>query len=160
MPPLDKKLGTKRLLRICFVAWPWFFVSPVLSNIMAKRDNWIGTYSLIGIATVFGSGVSIAFTSVQLLVNNASPPGALGTVNGFALTLNSLIRAVAPAAMTSIFAFGVEHNVLGRYLAWFVLWTVAVVGIGVSALAPRDERSVAKKPTLDTTEEGNAPRAQ
>jgi hypothetical protein len=160
MPPLDKKLGTRRLLRICFLAWPWFFVTPVLSNIMAKRGNWTGAYALMCGTTMFGSGVSIAFTSVQLLINNASPPGALGTVNGFALTLMSLIRTIAPATMTSIFAFGVEHNVMGRYLAWFVMWTVATLGIGISALAPRDERPNVQKPAANASEEGNAPRTQ
>jgi hypothetical protein len=41
--------------------------------------------------------------------------------------------------MTSIFALGVEKNVLGRYLAWFVLWAAGMIGLALSGLAPKDD---------------------
>jgi hypothetical protein len=68
MPPLDKKLGTRRLLRTCFVVWPWLFVLPPLSNVFAQRGQWLLAYGMIGVGTIFGSGVSIAFsTSISWL---------------------------------------------------------------------------------------------
>jgi hypothetical protein len=59
--------------------------------------------------------------------------------------------------MTSIFAFGIEHRVMGRYLAWFVLWTAAVIGFGVSALVPKDDKKDARKPPAGAIEEANTP---
>jgi hypothetical protein len=76
----------------------------------------------------------------QLLVNNAVPPSALGSVNGFALALTALIRSVTPAAMTSLFALGVERNVLHRYLAWVVLAILSVGCFIVSGFAPKDDK--------------------
>jgi hypothetical protein len=73
-------------------------------------------------------------------VNNSAPPSALASVNGFALTLTALIRSVTPASMTALFALGVEHNILGRYLAWVVLAVVSVGAFFVSGLAPEDEK--------------------
>jgi hypothetical protein len=66
MPPLDKKLGTRKLLRICFAAWPWFFVLPPLANFFSRRNHWLAAYALMGVGTVFGSGVSIAFSTSYL----------------------------------------------------------------------------------------------
>jgi hypothetical protein len=71
-------------------------------------------------------------------VNNAAPPSALASVNGFALTLTALIRSVTPATMTALFALGVERRVFGGYLAWVVLSALAVAAFLVSGLAPRD----------------------
>lgn len=75
---------------------------------------------------------------MQLIINNVTPAHALGAVNGFALTLNALIRAVTPAASTAVFALGVDKNILGRYLPWAVLWAFGIVGYALSELAPSD----------------------
>lgn len=77
-------------------------------------------------------------------MNNAAPPGALASVNGFALTLTALIRSVTPASMTSLFALGVDQNILHRYLAWVVLAALSVIAFFLSGLAPNDEELKAK----------------
>lgn len=82
---------------------------------------------------------SCTLASVQLLINNVTPAHSLGAVNGFALTLNAFIRAVTPAAATSVFALSVDHNILHRYLPWLILWILGVVGYGLSELAPADD---------------------
>lgn len=77
--------------------------------------------------------------SVQLVLNNVSPPGTAGALNGVALTLNALVRAVTTEASTSLFAYGVKRNLLGRYLPWVILIVLSVVGFGLSAMVPKDE---------------------
>jgi len=81
---------------------------------------------------VVGSGVSQAFTAVQLALNDISPtPAALGTLNALALTLVSGIRAVAPALFASLFATGARTQALGGYMIWVVL---VVMTMGTAAL--------------------------
>jgi hypothetical protein len=52
--------------------------------------------------------------SVQLLINNVAPQAHLGAINGLALTINSGVRTFTPALFASIFAVGVDKNILGR----------------------------------------------
>lgn len=80
---------------------------------------------------------SRAPASVQLVLNNVSPPAALGAINGFALTLNALIRGIATEASTSTFAYGVEMGAI--YLPWLVLFVLGIVGYLLSGLTPRDD---------------------
>lgn len=69
----------------------------------------------------------MAFACVQLALNDVSPSKqVLGTVNALALTVNSGVRAVAPAAFTSLYAVGVKWGWADGHLAWFVLVAIAL----------------------------------
>jgi hypothetical protein len=171
MPPLDRRLGTRRLLRICHAVWPLGFLAPIGANLLARAGATGAEYALLAVLMTIGSGVAIAFSepvsaksacprltrtcaaSVQLLVNDAAPPAALASVNGFALTLTALVRSATPAAMTSLFALGVERNILHRYLAWGVLATVAIVAFGLSALTPVDPAKEVRREVAEEQEE-------
>ena len=70
----------------------------------------------------------MSYTSVQLAINDVVPrPNALGQLNGLALSLSAATRSIAPAAISSIYAVGVERQILKGYLAWAV---IAVLGVG------------------------------
>ena len=86
--------------------------------------------------------------STQLLVNAFSPPGALATINGVALSLSALMRIVGPASITSIFAVGVKKHVLDGALAWLVLFSAAFVIYLISSRLPREEGDSAGKPVV------------
>ena len=74
-----------------------------------------------------GSGVSMAFTAIQLAVNDVSPgPRSLGTLNALSLALTSGTRAISPALFASIYAFGVREQILWGQLVWVVLVAVAL----------------------------------
>jgi hypothetical protein len=79
--------------------------------------------------------------SSQLLINDFSPPGALGAVNGVAMTLAAATKAVAPAALNAIFAFGVSHQIMHGYLAWVVLALFCAIGYILTGLIPKTSRS-------------------
>ncbi|EIN12346.1 MFS general substrate transporter [Punctularia strigosozonata HHB-11173 SS5] len=153
MPPLERSLGTYRLLRSCFTYWPLGFLMPILANQFAKRNNSAGVYLITSVMSTLGVGTAMAFTCLQLIINNVSPRAHLGTINGIALTVNSAWRTVGPTAITSTFAFSVEHNVLGRYLAWTILAIWAVVVYFLSALAPKQDVRMADVVAPPTTDE-------
>lgn len=70
--------------------------------------------------------MSMGFACVQLALNDISPSKqVLGTVNALALTVNSAVRAVMPAAFTSIYALGVKWGGADGHLAWIILVSVA-----------------------------------
>lgn len=73
-PPLHKRVGTGGLLKICGFAWPLFFASNPISNILRRNGLDIGFWILFTCGNVFGSSVSMAFskclTLLQILENN------------------------------------------------------------------------------------------
>ena len=116
-------------MRGCATAYPFFFlVCPLMNQLLrdgshaAKVAFWVlGPTSL-----AIGVGISMAFTAVQLALNDVSPsPQTLGTLNALALTLVSGIRAFSPALFTSIFALGARTQILHGYLVWAVMIVLA-----------------------------------
>lgn len=144
-PPLQRRWGTGGVLRACANFWPVFFALPPFSNFLLRRDL-IAPFWIFGpVATVIGTGVSIAFSkntlpahhsrhslikssaAVQLALNDIAPSqSTLGTLNGVALSVSAALRSIAPALFTSIFAIGVKQQILWGYLAWAVLVLMGV----------------------------------
>jgi len=127
-PKLQRRLGTGAVLRICAIAWPIAFALNPTANIVLKKGYFTLFKFLAPFVIVLGSGCSMAFTAVQLAVNDISPsPVMLGTLNGIALSLSSGMRAFAPGLFTSIYAAGVDNQILGGQLCWLVLIAVTLV---------------------------------
>ncbi|GAB7348317.1 hypothetical protein MBLNU459_g6295t2 [Dothideomycetes sp. NU459] len=111
-PPLHRRWGTAKLLRIAFYVWPILFVFSPVANLFLKHGWTAGFYTLVPVAIVIGSGVAMAFTGVQLALNNISPtPAVLGTLNAVALALTCGIRAVTPAAFAIDTVMGNDEDV-------------------------------------------------
>ncbi|KAK0111141.1 hypothetical protein ONS95_001517 [Cadophora gregata] len=128
-PIFHRKYGTGNVLRACYFIWPLTFLVAPLCNFFL-RQGWTTAFWIIAPTTqVIGSGVSMAFTCVQLALNDVSPsPTAFGTLNALALTLVCAIRTVGPFAFTSIFAAGANSQFLDGYLVWFVLVIITLMG--------------------------------
>ncbi|MCJ1402908.1 hypothetical protein MMC11_006129 [Xylographa trunciseda] len=120
-PPLQRRFGTGGVLRGCAVVWPILFFMAAFGNFILRQE-WRLTFWIVAPTTLaLGSGIAMAFTAIQLALNDISPsPTTLGTLNALALTLVSGIRAVAPAAFASLFAFGARTQILDGYLVWLV----------------------------------------
>lgn len=150
-PPLHRRLGTGNLLRICTVAFAFFFAINPLCN-MLLRWGFITAFWVVAITSLsIGSGVAMIYSKphlpqnptplirllntnqpspacIQLAVNDISPSHTtLGTLNAVALALGSGIRAVAPALFSSLFATGVRKQILAGYLPWLILIILALL---------------------------------
>ncbi|KAI2465253.1 MFS general substrate transporter [Annulohypoxylon bovei var. microspora] len=144
-PPLTNRLGTNGVLRAAGTAYPFFMaIMPFMNLILYQGTHasnltfWI----LMPILIVLGSGVAIAFTGVQLALNDVSPsPDNLGTLNAMALTVASGLRAFCPALFTSLFAVSVKNQLVSGYLVWLVL-VILAAGFTVSTrfLPPTSEK--------------------
>ncbi|KAM4057236.1 major facilitator superfamily protein [Hirsutella rhossiliensis] len=124
-PRLQRRVGTKGVLSICAVGYPWFFASYILLNVLLRQGSepsraW---FWIIGsTVAIIGPAVSMAFTCVQLALQSISPhPHLLGTLNALALTLASAIRSFAPGLATVVYAIGVRNQILYGHLAWAIL---------------------------------------
>ena len=145
-PPLQRRLGTGNLLRVCLVVWCVLFAGfPVMNAFL--RQHWTTAFWAIAPPfLVLGSGVSMSFgefvfiephlraaeltipACIQLCLNDISPSSAvLATVNALGLTVNSAVRAFAPVAFTSIYAGGIKLGWLHGHLVWLVLIILTLV---------------------------------
>lgn len=144
-PPLQRRFGTGGVLRACTVVWPIFFAMSPMSNFLLRKDLVVPFWIFGPVATVIGTGVSIAFSksfscldvtysnwfliaAVQLALNDIAPShSTLGTLNGLALSVVAALRSISPALFTSIFAIGVKSQIFWGYLVWVVLIATALI---------------------------------
>ena len=72
-----------------------------------------------------------------MYVSYAAPnKRSLGVTNGIAQTMVSIQRAIGPAAATSLFAFSLDHNILGGNFAYVLLLVSVWAGLGLAIHLP------------------------
>lgn len=147
-PVLQRRLGTKGVMKLCGIAYPFFFAGYILLNALLRADTPTATvlfWTIGAFVAVIGPGVSMAFTGVQLAVNDVVPDShILGTLNALALTFSSAVRSIVPGAATAIFAIGVRGQIIWGYLAWVILIPLSIAfAIGCDYLP--DGRQPVKK---------------
>ncbi|KAK5989833.1 Efflux pump azaK [Cladobotryum mycophilum] len=129
-PFIQRRWGTKSVLIICGTVYPIFFAGFILINSLLRigSESALAWSWVIGfVVAVIGPGVSMAFTGVQLAVNDVSPnPHVLGTLNAVAMTAASAIRSFVPGVATAVFAIGVRNQIFWGHLAWVVLLPIAM----------------------------------
>ena len=70
--------------------------------------------------------------------SSAANNRSLGATNGVAQFVASVVRAVGPAASTSLFAVSLERNWLGGYAVYPILLSMSIALFFVSIPLPRD----------------------
>ncbi|OGE54815.1 hypothetical protein PENARI_c005G01570 [Penicillium arizonense] len=128
-PPLQRRIGSNGVIRLCASAWPAFFMVFPIGNVLLRQgtDASVNAFWIFAPVTlVIGCGVSMSFTAIQLAVNDIAPsPRFLGTLNALALTNSSGLRAFSPALFTSLFALGARTQLAGGYAIWILLILIA-----------------------------------
>ncbi|KAJ5690801.1 hypothetical protein N7462_005193 [Penicillium macrosclerotiorum] len=123
-PPLQQKIGTKGVIRLCAFAYPIFFLACPFGNIllrMGTEESARAFWVILPVMLAVGCGVSMSFTAIQLAINDVSPsPRVLGTLNALALTGVSALRAFCPALFTTLFALGARSQLAGAMLFGFL----------------------------------------
>lgn len=145
-PPLQRKIGSNGVIRVCAYGYPFFFLSCPLANVLLRMNTegslkvfWV----FVPILLAIGCGVSMSFTAIQLAINDVAPsPRVLGTLNALALTGVSALRAFSPGLFTSLFALGARTQLFGGYAIWILMFLLAA---GLSIVArylpePREAR--------------------
>lgn len=61
---------------------------------------------------------------------------SLGATNGLAQMTASIARAIGPAASTSMFAYSIQHKLMGGYAVYAVLVTISISAMGIAVKLP------------------------
>lgn len=125
-PPLQHRIGTTGVLKVCAIAYPLFFATCPLFAAALRAGQDSVFWALAPPSLAIGCGVSMSFTAVQLAINDVAPtPQVLGTLNALSLTLVAGIRAFSPALFTSLFAIGARTQWLSGYAIWVLMVALA-----------------------------------
>ncbi|KAK1755377.1 major facilitator superfamily domain-containing protein [Echria macrotheca] len=155
-PPLQHRIGTNGVMRLCANFYPFFFAICPFFNLFLRQGYTALFWATAPLLLSLGSGVSMSFTSIQLALNDVSPsPAALATLNALALSLVTGVRAFAPAAFASLFAVGARTQWLWGYAIWVLLVALACGFTVVSRYLPDYEELKRERRSLAYTHQMN-----
>ncbi|KAJ4412874.1 hypothetical protein N0V85_003651 [Neurospora sp. IMI 360204] len=139
-PPLQHRIGTNGVLRVCAIAYPFFFAVCPFFSVLLRYGGSTGEtifWFITPVLLCLGCGVSMSFTAIQLALNDASPsPVTLGTLNALALSLVSGVRSFSPALFASLFAISARTQWLWGYAIWVLMVLLALGYTVVSRYMP------------------------
>ncbi|KAF8840923.1 MFS general substrate transporter [Paxillus ammoniavirescens] len=140
--PLVSNLGAKRLFRIGHGAYALAFGLFPIIHMIAWRSGIVWPVWALLACQLFLSVIQFMSFSCAFLYVTASAPNrkTLGAVNGLSQTTASTVRAIGPALATSMFAYSVEHNLIGGYAVYVVMIGLTLATSWFGAMLPVEAR--------------------
>lgn len=76
----------------------------------------------------------------MIIVKSSIPDTSLlGAMFGLQQTFSATARAIAPSFVSSLFAYSIDHQVLGGYSVWLVMVGLSCLGVFMSSRTIRVE---------------------
>lgn len=124
-PPTARRFGVLNCFKGCALSFPIIcFATPYTALI---QDPLLQQATMFGIMIVKCFAVIFAFPcSVILLTNSAVSLRILGTLNGFAVSISAVGRAMGPAMGGAAFTWGLEKGYV--VTPWWLLGIISAAG--------------------------------
>jgi len=122
--PLHRRLGTVRTYQLSLFIWPFAIVFLPALNMLARLGQDGGLLFMAALVTFFfvWSFACLGLPSQAIMITDATQsPESLSTLMSISQMTISLVQAVAPAFITSIFAFSLKTEHLGSNLTWIIM---------------------------------------
>ncbi|TQS37543.1 hypothetical protein Golomagni_01977 [Golovinomyces magnicellulatus] len=124
-PPVARHFGVLNCYKLCSFIFPIvYFLTPYIAIVQSSSYQqflMLITMTLKSIANI------VSFPSaIILLTNSARSLKILGTLNGFAVSISSVGRAIGPAICGPAFTWGLENKYM--IVSWWILSLMAIVG--------------------------------
>ncbi|KAH9170234.1 MFS general substrate transporter [Lactarius sanguifluus] len=141
-PRIVRRFGPRRVFIAGITLFSPVFIIFPFEN-LALRHSSHGLNMAAGLLIVLQLSAltlsGMAFGTIFMYISSAAPnKRSLGATNGVAQTIVSIQRAVGPAVAASLFAFSLDHNILGGNFAYVVLLAIVGVGLGVAVQLPNN----------------------
>jgi hypothetical protein len=120
-PRITRALGTVRTYQLSTLAALFyfaFFPSTSFTALLGRAALWAELAPIMVVRAMIGSS---AFTAVMIIVNNGSPTGSLGAVNGLGQAGASLSRALGPLLGGSIWSLSLSSHLPAHQFLPFLL---------------------------------------
>ncbi|ESZ89542.1 hypothetical protein SBOR_10074 [Sclerotinia borealis F-4128] len=124
-PPAARKFGVLNCFKGCAITFPIIcFITPYTALIQSSAHQQIAIFAIL---VVKSFAVIFAFPCcVILLTNSAVSLRILGTLNGFAVSISAIGRAIGPAMSGTAFTWGLKEGYI--VTPYFLLGVVAALG--------------------------------
>ncbi|KAJ7433742.1 major facilitator superfamily domain-containing protein [Mycena latifolia] len=135
-----RRYGARCAFTAGFVALAVQFAMYPLVGALARRAGRVDGVVRLALAGQLSCTfvVYFAYTSTYLFILDAAPgPASLGSVNGLAQMVGTVLRSVAPSFALSLFSLSAEHNLVGGNMVYIVLIAAALGAARCSLLLPR-----------------------
>ncbi|KAG1866196.1 MFS general substrate transporter [Suillus subluteus] len=137
-PRLLRRFGPKRLYITSFAFFLITFSTYPLMNYMAKRKMEAGMWLILCVQLGAYIVAYNTYSCIILYVNNGAPSrDLLGATNGLAQTLGSMMRAVGPITVSSLFALSLQKNLMGGTAVYWIMCTIVILVLGFSTYLPK-----------------------
>lgn len=124
-PPVARRFGVLNCFKCCAIAFPLICFSTPYTALIESPTLQQAT--MFGIMIVKSFAVIFAFPcSIILLTNSAVSLRILGTLNGVAVSVSAVGRAIGPALGGAAFTWGLERGYV--ITPWWLLGTIACIG--------------------------------
>ncbi|KAG1722566.1 MFS general substrate transporter [Suillus lakei] len=137
-PRLLRKFGPKRLYIASFAFFLVTFSTYPLMGYMAKRQMGAGMWLILCTQLAAYIVAYSTYSCIILYVNNGAPSrDLLGATNGLAQTLGSMMRAIGPTVVSSLFALSLEKNLAGGTAVYWIMCMIVILVLIFSTYLPK-----------------------
>lgn len=122
--PLQRRLGTVHTYQLSLFIWPFAIVFLPALNMLARLGQGDGVLFTVLLVTFFfvWSFACLGLPSQAIMITDAAQsPESLSTLMSISQMTISFIQAIAPAFITSLFAFSLKTGYLGSNLTWIIM---------------------------------------
>ncbi|KAH9010706.1 MFS general substrate transporter [Lactarius hengduanensis] len=141
-PRIVRRFGTRRVFIASIILFaPVYTLLPFENLVLRHSSHGMNLAVRLLIVLQFSAlnFSGMGFGAIFMYISSAAPnKRSLGATNGIAQTIVSIQRTVGPAAAAALFAFSLDHNILGGNFAYVVLLAVVGVGLGVAVQLPNN----------------------
>ncbi|PBP22974.1 major facilitator superfamily transporter [Diplocarpon rosae] len=124
-PPTARKFGVLNCFKCCAVAFPLVCIATPYTALI--QDSSSQQAAIFAIMIIKSFAVIFAFPcSIILLTNSAVSLRILGTLNGFAVSISAVGRAIGPALGGAAFTWGLERGYV--VTPYFLLALISIIG--------------------------------
>ncbi|KAH9052776.1 MFS general substrate transporter [Lactarius vividus] len=139
-PRIVRRFGPRRVFIASIILFSLVYIMLPFENLALRHSSHVLNLAarlliILQLSAFTFSGMG--FAAIFMYIASAPPnKRSLGATNGIAQTIISVQRTVGPAAATSLFAFSLDHNILGGNFVYIVLLAVVCVGVGIAVQLP------------------------
>ncbi|KAJ6488127.1 major facilitator superfamily multidrug-resistance, DHA1 sub-family [Mycena vitilis] len=139
-----RRFGPRRVFTAAFCALAGQFAMYPVVSFLAHRAGRVDTGVRLALAFQL-SGTSVLYlahaTTMMFIMDAAPSRASLGSVNGLAQMVGTVLRSMAPSFSSSLFALSAEHQIAGGNFVYYVLIALTLVAARCTLFLPRKLRS-------------------
>ncbi|KAH9481794.1 Major facilitator-type transporter psiT2 [Psilocybe cubensis] len=120
------------------LAIPALATFPCISYLSRTQGYTTTLWVIVGLQIVLSIGLCFCFGAVFIFIASASPNRAsIGATNGISQMMVSVVRAIGPAAASSLFSLSLDKHYLGGFLVYYVLIALVGIALYIGSMLPR-----------------------